>query len=139
MARESTYLAVPHVRALDSECTLHRFPEEFTQDKDENWRAYTEELAAIWLPEELNAAVVVDNVMLVVPGNEDGPLDIKLRDAFESLHNLAYHLAQSSWNRADNVSLDEIVVHNAEHRWDLWFINEYGSVGRMELQNGEVV
>ena len=103
------------------------------------WQGYTEELAPFWRPPELaNAWIQVDDIDLVLPGDESVPDDEALCEAFRILHNLAYYLHNVPHQDSRPVTLDKITVEPETGYWFVDVISEYGSVWSVEFFGNEV-
>lgn len=103
------------------------------------WHGYTEDLAPIWRPPELaDAWIRVDDIDLTLPGDESGPDDDGLHEAFRILHNLAYYLHNVPHQDSRPVTLHGITVERETGYWFVDVISEYGSVWSVEFFGDEV-
>lgn len=103
------------------------------------WQGYTENLSSIWRPPELaDAWIQVEDIDLVLPGDEAGVDDEALCEAFRILHNLAYYLHNVPHQDSRPVTLDKITVEPETGYWFIDVISEYGSVWSVEFFGNEV-
>ncbi len=103
------------------------------------WQGYTENLSSIWRPPELaDAWIQVEDIDLVLPGDEAGVDDEALCEAFRILHNLAYYLHNVPHQDSRPVTLDKITVEPETGYWFVDVISEYGSVWSVEFFGNEV-
>ncbi|MCA9015828.1 MAG: hypothetical protein KDA77_10895, partial [Planctomycetaceae bacterium] len=119
------------------------FEDGLSQETEETigtcWRGYTENVGPIWLPEEYSDSTIqFGEINILIPGDDSGPYPDKLCQAFEILHNLCYYLNHAGKLYRETVFLKEIIIHQENQHWTAELCNDYGSVGSVEFEEGEI-